>query len=110
MVFRNLVRNALRAEGVEVVLWQTAPLPAHPLFQEREGYGKGCPWSCGGSQRSYVSEDYPETQRLLDSSLIIGSQSFPLFCQPLELMGYYADAFEKVFAKIPDLVDSRVER
>jgi dTDP-4-amino-4,6-dideoxygalactose transaminase len=107
VVFRDLVRDALRAEGVPVVLWQTAPLPAHPLFQERKGYGKGCPWSCGGSQHSYAFDEYPETQRLLDSSLIVGSQSFPLFCQPLELMDYYADAFEKVFAGIHELVDSR---
>lgn len=108
VVFRDLVRDALKAEGVEVVLWQSAPLPAHPLFQERRGYGSGCPWSCGGDRRSYAPEEYPETQRLLDRSLVVGSQSFPLFCQPLELMGGYADAFEKVFARIHDLVDSRV--
>jgi dTDP-4-amino-4,6-dideoxygalactose transaminase len=94
-VFRDLVRAALRAEGVEVVLWQTVPLPAHPLFQ---------------NQRSYASEDYPETTRLLDSSFIVGSQSYPLFCQSLELAGYYADAFEKVFAGIHDLVDLRAGR
>jgi dTDP-4-amino-4,6-dideoxygalactose transaminase len=110
VVFRDLVRAALRAEGVEAVLWQTVPLPAHPLFQEREGYGKGCPWNCAVSQRSYAFEDYPETRRLLDSSLIIGSQSFPLFCQPSELIGHYADAFEKVFDSIRDLVDSRPPR
>jgi dTDP-4-amino-4,6-dideoxygalactose transaminase len=109
-VFRDLVLDALRAEGVEVVLWQTAPLPAHPLFQERQGYGNACPWRCVGSQRSYAPDHYPETRRLLDSSLIVGSQSFPLFCQPFELMGHYADAFEKVFAKIHDLVDSRAAR
>ena len=109
-VFRDLVLAALRAEGVEVVLWQTAPLPAHPLFQERRGYGNACPWRCVGSQRFYAPDDYTETRRLLESSLIVGSQSFPLFCQPFELMGHYGDAFEKVFAKIHDLVDSEAAR
>ncbi|MFQ5898664.1 MAG: DegT/DnrJ/EryC1/StrS family aminotransferase [Candidatus Methylomirabilia bacterium] len=89
VAFRDLVLDALRAEGVEVVLWQTHALPAHPLFKH------------------YYPADYPETRRLLDSSLIIGSQSFPLFCQPPELIDYYADAFDKVFAKIHDLVAAR---
>jgi len=109
-LFRDLVRDALKAEGVEVVLWQSAPLPAHPLFHERGGYGNGCPWSCAGDRSSYAPGEYPETQRLLDSSLVVGSQSFPLFCQPPELMSLYADAFEKVFARTHDLADSRVKQ
>lgn len=87
VLFRDLLLRALRAEGVEAVLWQTVPLPDHPLFRGRnEGAG------------------FPETRRLLDSSLVVGSQSFPLFAQSPELADLYAEAFEKVWTHLPDLV------
>ncbi|MBI3990043.1 MAG: DegT/DnrJ/EryC1/StrS family aminotransferase [candidate division NC10 bacterium] len=103
-VFRDLILQALRAEGVEAVLWQTVPLPGQPLFQRLEGYGKGCPWSCFKGERVYRVEEYPETKRLLDASIVIGSQSYPLFAQPLELMDRYAEAFQKIFSRIGDLL------
>jgi len=81
--FRDLVLRTLRAEGVEAVLWQTVPLPAHPLFASRE--------------------PYPEAQAALDASLIIGSQSYPLFAQPLDVIDAWADAVEKVWAHLPEL-------
>lgn len=81
--FRDLVLQALNAEGVETVLWQTVPLPSHPLFASRE--------------------PYPETQAALDSSLIVGSQSYPLFAQPLDVVDAWADAVEKVWSHLPEL-------
>ncbi len=96
--FRNALLKALRAEGVEVVLWQAVPVPSQVVFQEQVGYGKGCPWTCQGSAVRYRSEEYPETVRLLDSSIVVGSQSAPLAGQDLKLMEYYADAFEKVLS------------
>ena len=44
--FRAKVQMALRAEGVQANRWQNRPVPAQRLFQDRRGYGKGCPWSC----------------------------------------------------------------
>ena len=81
--FRDLVLEALRAEGVEAVLWQTVPLPSHPLFARRE--------------------PYPEAQAALEASLIVGSQSYPLFAQPLDVVDAWADAFEKVWMHLPEL-------
>ncbi len=81
--FRDLVLRALNAEGAEGVLWQTVPLPAHPLFASRE--------------------PYPEAQAALDASLIIGSQSYPLFAQPLEVIDAWANAFEKIWSHLPEL-------
>ena len=72
---------ALRAEGVEAVLWQEAPLPGHPLFGSRE--------------------PYPVASAALDGSIIIGSQSYPLFAQPLEVVDAWADAFERVWKSLP---------
>ncbi|MBI2564286.1 MAG: DegT/DnrJ/EryC1/StrS family aminotransferase, partial [candidate division NC10 bacterium] len=80
LALRDRALEALRAEGVEAVLWQTAPLPAHPLFASRERY--------------------PNAAAALESTLIIGSQSYPLFAQPLEVVDAWADGFERVWTTI----------
>ncbi len=97
--FRDAVQKALQAEGVDAVLWQTMPVPAQPIFQLKEGYGKGCPFSCPyyGKEIEYRAGDYPETQRLLEDSLVICSESYPIFPQKMELMKQYVEAFQKVF-------------
>src|SRR5207247_51653 len=66
IALRDRLLEALCAEGVEAVRWQTAPLPAHPLFASTSG------------------ERYPNASAALDSTLVIGSQSYPLFAPPLE--------------------------
>jgi dTDP-4-amino-4,6-dideoxygalactose transaminase len=85
---RDLVLRALRAEGVEAGLWQTAPLPAHPLFAR--------------------PEPYPVSSAALESSLIVGSQSYPLFAQPASVVDRWADAFEKIWRVLPDLAHRRM--
>jgi dTDP-4-amino-4,6-dideoxygalactose transaminase len=72
--------DALRAEGVEAVLWQQVPLPSHPLFASKE--------------------PYPGATTALEASLIIGSQSYPLFAQPLDVVDGWADAFERVWKNL----------
>jgi dTDP-4-amino-4,6-dideoxygalactose transaminase len=99
--FRLKVLAALKAEGVEVSLWQTVPVPGQTLFQERTGYGLSCPWKCPlGEEVKYDLAEYPETLRLLQDSLVVGSHSYPLFPQPLDLMGKYVEAFQRVFANL----------
>jgi len=102
--FRTALIQALRQEGVEVVLWQTTPVPSQILFQKQLGYGGGCPWKCQNSSVRYQEEDYPRTRELLDNSIVIGSQSAPLAAQNLGLMRYYGDAFEKVLADRDTLI------
>jgi len=77
---RDRLLEALRAEGVEAVLWQERALPHHPLFTS--------------------PEPYPNATAALDGSIIIGSQSYPLFAQPLEVIDAWADAFEKVWTSL----------
>jgi dTDP-4-amino-4,6-dideoxygalactose transaminase len=107
--FREALRIALQAEGVDVVLWQTETLPEYPIFQSMEGYGKGCPWTCAQSNKqvtySYKKEDYPETTKLVESSFVVGSELHPLYCQKRDLMAYYVEAFHKVFDKIDQVVE-----
>jgi hypothetical protein len=104
---REALSNALRAEGLEVVLWQTEPLPAHDLFQRRVGYGACFPWSFEGGARVDANYDplaYPVTINLLDSSIVLFSQSCPLIAQSTETVDLYADAFEKVWEQRQELV------
>lgn len=105
--FRDAVQKALQAEGVDAVLWQTMPVPAQPLFQLKEGYGKGCPFRCPfyGKEIEYRTEDYPETVKLIESSLVICSEPYPIFPQKMELMELYVEAFHKVFDDIDQLLD-----
>ena len=103
--FRTKLMAALKAEGVEVSLWQTVPVPAQTLFQERTGYGLSCPWKCPlGEEVKYDVSEYPETLKLLEDSLTIGSHSFPLFPQPIELMQAYVTAFQRVFDHLDQVV------
>ncbi len=103
--FRLKLLAALKAEGVEVSLWQTVPVPGQTLFQERTGYGLSCPWRCPlGEEVKYDLAEFPETLKLLDDSLTIGSHSFPLFPQPMELMEAYVTAFQRVFAHLDQVL------
>ena len=86
IALRDRVLEALRAEGVEAVLWQTAPLPAHPLF--------------ASASASESRERHPNTVAALDSTILIGSQSYPLFAQPLEVVDAWADGFERAWRAI----------
>jgi perosamine synthetase len=84
---RDLVLKALQAEGVEAVLWQTVPLPHHPLFAR--------------------PEPYPVSSAALGSSLIVGSQSYPLFAQSAPVVDAWADAFEKIWRALPELAQGK---
>ena len=105
--FRDKVMNALIAEGADIVNWGLFPLPENPLFQKKEGYGKGCPWSCPfyNKEISYNIEDYPEAKKLCDSSFVVCSEPYPIYSQGLDLMKYYVEAFHKVFENINVVVE-----
>jgi perosamine synthetase len=93
---RNLLQAALQAEGVDAVTWLTAPLPAHPIFQVRDGYGRGYPWTIAHADYRYRVDEYPQTQALVDNSLVICSELYPICCQKVELIDQYAEAIAKV--------------
>ena len=104
--FRQVVQAALQAEGVDAVTWLEAPLPAHPIFQVREGYGRGHPWTVAHADYRYRVEEYPQTQRLVDNSLAICSELNPMCCQPAALIEQYATAIIKVFSQREALLEA----
>jgi len=70
--FQIAVTQALAAEGVPVAAARMA-LPAHTVFQAKNGYGHGCPWSCPHARKniSYDMKQFPVTQKVVDCSIQI---------------------------------------
>lgn len=91
---RDRALHALQAEGVEAVVWQLHPLPAYPAFR---------------GERKWDPAEYPEASRLLEESLILGSEGMPLFVQQVELMERYVEAVEKVLANLERLLEAPYE-
>jgi len=66
--FRDRIVEAMRAEGVETSVWQKFILPAMTVFRAKNGYGKGCPWSCPHAEAvDYSLEQFPMAQKHCDS-------------------------------------------
>lgn len=61
--FRDKLVRALTAEGMPTAVWQRVPLPAMNVFQARNAYGRGAPWSCHNSRVDYALEQFPKAQR-----------------------------------------------
>jgi perosamine synthetase len=104
---RDATIKALRAEGCEVVLWQGAALPSFPLFSELKGFGKGFPFSAGDLERcrTNYSAKYEGAASLLESSIVLFSQTCPLIAQTAETVDLYAEAFRKVWSDRAGLVE-----
>lgn len=49
IAFRDAVVEALRAEGLAALVWQRFILPEMTVFQARNAYGHGYPWSIPGA-------------------------------------------------------------
>jgi perosamine synthetase len=88
---RDRLLDALRRKGVAASLWQHEPLPAQPLFRDRV-------------HASWDPAAHPNTSRLLDSSIVIGTAEHPLFNQRPALMHRYAEAFASVMSDLADVL------
>ncbi len=101
---RDAVCAALNAEGLEAVLWQTQPVPGQGLFRDRSGLGgRHFPWD-RGAPVDYDLSQYPQTTRLLDSSLCLFSHTCPIFPQPPQLIEAYGEAFARVWKRLDEVV------
>ncbi len=96
---RDRLIRALRAEGVEALLWQIEPLPAYPAFRHKVYR----PWSPTLDREPLLEWDpaeYPVASRVLDSSFILGSEHHPIIIQTASMMEAYMDAFAKVLSNL----------
>lgn len=96
---RDAMVKALRAEGCEVVLWQTRPVPGQTLFQRLDAESAGRP-----GRVSYALDQFPVTQSIVDRSLCLFSQTYPIAPQPRALVEAYAEAFARVWNRLPELL------
>jgi dTDP-4-amino-4,6-dideoxygalactose transaminase len=105
---RDRLIRALRAEGVEALLWQVDPLPAYPAFR-RSVYGPWFPEQDDEPLLDWDPAEYPATVRVLDSSFIIGSEHHPIIIQDAALMERYVDAFGKVIRSLDAVLEPPFE-
>jgi dTDP-4-amino-4,6-dideoxygalactose transaminase len=98
-LFREALQRTLRSEGVPLARYQRVPLPAQEVFQTREGFGRGHPWTLPGvPEQRYCAEDYPQTLAVIADSLTL--QRVHLHPDSGPLLDLYARAFYKVFAQL----------
>ncbi|NKE62392.1 hypothetical protein FXN61_38925 [Lentzea sp. PSKA42] len=104
-LFRQAVQDALLAEGIGVMSYQNRPLPGQTLFQQKTGYGRGCPWTCGQTSRDqcYRQEDYPATLEVIRSSVVVGKRLCMASLRDPDSVERYRDAFTKVLSNIDEL-------
>ena len=99
--FRDRIVVALQAEGVKAAIWCARPIYMQPIFQLREGWGKGFPW-----KSQYVIRDIKYDPGLCPVAERISNETFNLSLHPpnaLDLMEEYAQAFEKVIKYAEEL-------
>lgn len=107
---RDAFMTALAAEGVDVDLWGTAPLPVHPMIRSHHGFGHGFPWSLAGSPERYVyrAEDYPVTLAMFANSFCLTNDEFPIYAQPEAVLHAFGRALQKVAQNAGELTQARV--
>jgi perosamine synthetase len=92
------IRQALVAEGVPPGRAEFV-IPGMTLFQEKRGYGKGCPWTCHYNQPlEYRTADYPNAVDAINTIIPILGLTPP---NDEAVMAAFVGAFAKVFAQIP---------
>ena len=102
--FRDKLARALAAEGVEASIWQRCILPAMTIFQTKNAYGYGTPWSSPHAQPvNYDLAQYPVAQRHCDTHICLGETiRYPNGSNVIELI---ARGFVKVMTNL-DQVES----
>jgi dTDP-4-amino-4,6-dideoxygalactose transaminase len=100
--FRDKIVRGLRAEGVETVVWQRFILPRMTVFQAKNAYGRGAPWSSPHAQPvDYSLEQYPVAQKHCDThTCLVQTLRKPNGSDMMEMI---AEAWWKVMSRVQDL-------
>ncbi|MBN2452210.1 MAG: DegT/DnrJ/EryC1/StrS family aminotransferase [Lentisphaeria bacterium] len=106
--FKAAMQRALAAEGIGLGQWQRVPVPAQSVFQNKQGYGRGCPWSCAfyGREITYRGEDYPVTVDFIARHAYLAGVFPP---NTMELMERYVAGFRKVSGR-PEALQKLIEQ
>ncbi len=101
------IEDAMAAEGLPLRLYQNSPVPGQSMFQLREGFGKGIPWSLPGVHpRRYDIEEYPATLEVLETTRCIGrpGSSGPNYFGRQETIDFYLAGFQKLWENLDSLL------
>jgi dTDP-4-amino-4,6-dideoxygalactose transaminase len=101
---RDRILQALRAEGVEAMVWQPQPIPAQPAFRRPQQV-----WHPRAEEiplRPWDPQEFPVASRLCDTTLNLATETHPLYLQDPGLMELYCQAFAKVLANIDEVLDA----
>jgi dTDP-4-amino-4,6-dideoxygalactose transaminase len=103
--FRRALQDIICAEGLPVGYYERMPVPTELIFQNKRGYGKGCPWECLHARPGveYRTHDYPRTLQVIESTLMVGHIASPTYDR--RIMDRYADILHKVFENLDAVID-----
>ncbi|MEZ4862914.1 MAG: DegT/DnrJ/EryC1/StrS family aminotransferase [Caldilineaceae bacterium] len=103
---RDRIVQALQAEGLPTTVWQRFILPSMTVFQAKNAYGYGAPWSSPHAQPvDYALEQYPAAQHHCDSHACL---VYPLrYPNGLESMELIAEAIHKVMDNVEEIINGR---
>lgn len=96
---RDKIVHALRAEGVEAMVWQRFILPRMTVFQAKNAYGHGAPWSSPHAQPvNYDPAQYPVAQEHCDThACLVQTLRYP---NGPDLMEMIAEGIWKVMEQV----------
>ena len=106
--FRDAVNRALNAEGIPTSIWQRFILPQMTVFQAKNAYGDGFPWSIPGADEGvdYTPENYPVALRHCESYIALvmalRAPNGPEISEPV------AEGIRKVFENIDQIDPERI--
>jgi len=106
--FRDAVAKALNAEGVPVSAWQQFILPEMTVFQAKNAYGGGFPWSIPGADEgvNYDPAQFPVAQRHCESYMaLVMALRAP---NGLDIAEKIAAGIRKVFDNIDQIDPDRI--
>ncbi len=106
--FTKAVELAMIAEGLPLRFYQNCPVPGQVLFQMKEGFGDGIPWSLPNTNPiRYDIEDYPVTLDVLENTRCLGASgtSGPNYFMNRKTMQDYVTAFHKVWENLDEVVE-----
>jgi perosamine synthetase len=103
--FRRALQDMICAEGLPVSYYERMPVPSELIFQNKRGYGKGCPWECPHARPGieYRTNDYPATLRVIETTLMLGRVASPTWDR--QIMDRYPDVFHKVFENLDAVIE-----
>jgi len=105
--FTKAIELAMEAEGLPLRFYQNIPVPGQILFQLKEGFGDGIPWTLPNTNNiRYDIEDYPVTLDVLENTRCIGRSgtSGPNYFLNQRTIESYIKAFQKIWDHLDEIV------